>query len=71
MGVLQQQQVVVGGVGVEAALEGQGVVVGDPAEPADPEGRTGGVRRRLTQRISASQSRVSIISLTRCRNAAA
>ena len=71
MGVLQQQQVVVGGVGVEAALERQGVVVGNPAEPADPKGRAGGGLRCRAQRISASQSRVSMSSLTRCKNAAA
>ena len=71
MGVLQQQQVIVGGVGVEAALERQGVLVGNPAEPADPKRRAGGGLRCRAQRISASQSRVSMISLTRCRNAAA
>ena len=71
MGVLQQQQVIVGGMGVEAPLEGQGVLVGNPAEPADPEGRAGGGLRYRAQRISASQSRVSMSSLTWCRNAAA
>ena len=65
MGVLQQQKVIVVGVGVKAALEGQGVVVGDPAEPADPKGRTVRGLRGGAQRISDSQSRVSMSSLTR------
>lgn len=54
-------------------LEGECVPVVDAAEPADPEGlsRGGGLDRGGGQRTSASQSRVSMISLTRCMNAAA
>ena len=71
MGMLQQEKMVVGGVAVKAALECQGIVVGHTAEPADPQhGPVSGHQRRA-QRISASQSRVSMISLVRWRNAAA
>ena len=65
MRVLQQQQVIVGRVGMKAALERQRVVVGDPAEPADPKCRTVRGLRGGAQRISDSQSRVSMSSLTR------
>ena len=67
VGVLQQQQVVVAGAAVEPPLQGQGVAVADPPQPADAQGGGG----RADQRTSASQSRVSMISLTRCRKAAA
>ena len=67
VGVLQQQQMVVAGAAVQPPLQGQGVAVGDPPQPADAQGRV----RPGGQRTSASQSRVSMISLTRCRKAAA
>ena len=35
--VLEEQQVVVGPVGVDGSLESQGVPVAHPAEPSDPE----------------------------------
>ena len=57
--VLEQQQVVVGAVGEQAVLEGVGVPVGNAAQPADPE-----------RHSSAVQSRVSMISRSRSRNAA-
>ena len=90
MGMLQQQEVVVAGAGMETPLQGQSVAVLDPAEPADAQHglagsrhgfakgvaavligcclhrrRTGRGSRHRAQRISASQSRVSMISLTR------
>jgi hypothetical protein len=59
--VLEQEQVVVG-PGPQARLEGERVGVGDPPQPADPQ---------PGQAISAAQSRVSRISLTLARKAAA
>jgi hypothetical protein len=59
VGVLEQQQVVVGRAGEQAVLEGVRVAVGDPPQPADPQHYS-----------SASQSRVSMISRSRSRNAA-
>ena len=66
--MLEQEQVVVG-AGEQTSLEGQRVAIRDPTEPVDPEGpdAVGG----SDQPTSASQSRVSMISLIRCRNAAA
>ena len=68
MGVLEQEQVVVD-VGEQTSLQGQRVAIRDPTEPVDPEGpdAVGGG----DQPTSASQSRVSMISRMRCRNAAA
>ena len=42
--VLHEEQVVVGGVLVDAVLEGEGVLVADPSEPTDVEGA--GARHR-------------------------
>jgi len=68
--VLEQEQVVVGAVLVDALLQRQRVAVADPSQPADPEGP----RRHRWGRgghNSVSQSRVSITWRTRPRNAAA
>jgi len=64
--VLQQQQVLVVAVIEEPALQGEGLVVGDPAQPADAQrsGQRGG-------QSSASQSRVSSTVLIRSRKLAA
>jgi hypothetical protein len=68
VGMFEQQQAVVGSDN-QGALKGEGVAVRDPAEPTDTKGPIGA--RSVGQRTSASQSRVSMISLTRCMNAAA
>lgn len=60
VGVLQQQQVVVGRVSEEPPLEGVRVGVGHPPQPPDAQHYS-----------SASQSRVSMISRSRARNATA
>ena len=39
MGMLEEKQIVVGGPGEQGALEGVGVVVADPPEPACPKHR--------------------------------
>ena len=65
--MLEEQQMVVVG-GLQRPLEGDTVVVRDSSEPADPQGRRG---RGGGQWTSASQSRVSMISLSRWRKAAA
>ena len=71
MGVFQQQEVVIEAVSVETSLQRQSIEVLDAAEPADPQhGPVDGLRR-WAQRISASQSRVPMMPLTRCRKAAA
>jgi len=70
--MLEQEQMVAL-VEDERPLERERVVVGDPAEPADAQ-RPLVDRRGIAgdgQRTSASQSRVSMISFTRCMNAAA
>ncbi len=69
MVVLQQQEMIVGRVIAQLPLECERVAIVDPAEPANPQARTGG--GGSGQRISASQSRVSRISWIRLRNAAA
>ena len=53
----------------QGALQRGGIAVRDPAEPPNPQGPFG--RGGAGQRTSASQSRVSMISFTRCMNAAA
>ena len=52
VGVLEEQQVLFVAA-VEGALEGQGLLVGDPAQPAGPQ--------HVGHASSASQSRVSMI----------
>ena len=56
--VLEQQQVVVGALGEESPLEGEGVPVADPAQPADPErptpGHPGPVLQTSTQSLDSS-----------------
>ena len=66
--VLEQKEMV-GDTAEEPALEREGVVVRDPPQPPDVERPLS--RGRRGQRTSASQSRVSMISFTRCMKAAA
>ena len=59
--VLEEQEVLLGAPLVEGALELVGLAIGDAAKPPDPQGC----------QSSASQSRVSRISLIRTRKLAA
>ena len=65
--VLGEEQVVVGRVCVQPVLEGVGVLVPHPPQPPHVERSGGGSGAQS----SDSQSRVSMISRTRARNAAA
>ena len=60
VGMLEEQQIVAGRARMESALEGEGLPVGDPAQPAGPQ--------RGSHASSASQSRVSMIVRIVCRN---
>ena len=74
MGMLQQQEILVLTIDEQRSLQPECITIGDPSQPADPQGPLGQNRTVVhgpAQRTSASQSRVSMISLTRCRNAAA
>ena len=68
VGMLQEKQMITA-TDEQRPLKGQRVSVRDPPEPTDPKSPV--VARAGGQRTSASQSRVSMISFTRCMNAAA
>lgn len=69
VGMLQQEQVVVGTPPPIGALEIQCLVEADSSQPPDPKGPS--VRHLGGFQSSLSQSRVWMISLTLARNAAA
>ena len=69
--VLEQQQVVVGALGEDPLLEGEGVPVADPAQPADPERPAPGHGPSSPAGHSPTQSLDSSTSRTRRRKDAA
>ena len=69
--VLEQQQVVVGALGEDPLLEGEGVPVADPAQPADPERPAPGHGPSSPTGHSPAQSLDSSTSRTRRRKDAA